>query len=68
MHEDYQAYLIRFQRSEGQPHWRARLEDAVSGEVRHFATERELLLYLMQILAVVPNAPDTSRSADTQNK
>lgn len=66
MHEDYQAYLVRFQRSEGQPRWRVRLENAVSGEVHHFATERELLRYLMQVLAVVPDAPDAN-PADAQN-
>ena len=65
MHEDYQAYLIRFQRSEGQPHWRGRLEDARSGEVRHFATEREMLRYLMQVLATVPDTPDANRSASS---
>jgi hypothetical protein len=65
MHEDYQAYLIRFQRSEGQPHWRVRLEDARSGEVRHFATEWEMLRYLTQILAIVPDAPDANRSASS---
>lgn len=48
---EYQAYLIRFQRSNGQTHWRVRLENVVSGEIRHFATERELLHYLMASLA-----------------
>lgn len=50
MSEDYQAYLLRFQRSHGQQYWRVRLENARNGEVKQFATEREALRYLLQML------------------
>lgn len=51
MPEDYQAYLLRFQRNHGQQYWRVRLENALNGEVKQFATEREALRYLLQMLA-----------------
>lgn len=51
MKQDYQAYLIRFQRGKGQAHWRAMLEDASSGEKLRFATELDLLRYVLKNLA-----------------
>ena len=47
----YQAYLLRLQRGQGQTHWRARLENAQTGEVLYFATEVKLLRYLAQMYA-----------------
>lgn len=46
----YQAYLIRFRRDEGQPHWRATLQNAQSGEVLNFANEDHLLNFLLETL------------------
>lgn len=54
MHKEYQAYLVRCQRGEGQPNYRVRLENAVTGEIIHFATAHELLSYLTQMLAIGP--------------
>ncbi len=54
MNGDYQAYLIRFQRGDGQVHWRVRLENASNGEILRFATERDLFHYLMDELEVIP--------------
>lgn len=51
MSDNYLAYMLRLKRSTGYPHWRATLENAHSGAVHHFATEEELLMYLMDILA-----------------
>ncbi|MCP5099528.1 MAG: hypothetical protein GY943_28565 [Chloroflexi bacterium] len=59
MKDDYQAYLLRFQRGEGQAHWRVYMENAVSGENRHFATEQELLRFLMHALAIMPDQANT---------
>ena len=51
MKSDYQAYLLRFQRTSNQTNWRVMLKDAVTGEMHHFAHEREALRYLLQMLA-----------------
>ena len=58
MNDNYLAYMLRLKRSERQPNWRATLENAHSGTVRHFASEEELLLYLMDRLAESPPASD----------
>ncbi|MGD8585108.1 MAG: hypothetical protein PVJ75_07150 [Chloroflexota bacterium] len=58
MNDNYLAYMLRLKRSERQPNWRATLENAHSGTVRHFASEEELLLYLMELLAGYPPASD----------
>ena len=50
MSKNYQAYLVRFQRSPQAVTWRATLENAHSPEVVQFATERELLLFLLHRL------------------
>jgi hypothetical protein len=54
--KNYHAYLIRFKRRETQPGWRATLENVHTRETRTFATERELLLYLLQILSEHPGS------------
>lgn len=51
MNDNYLAYLLRLKRSPGRPQWRATLENAHTGTVRHFASEEELLLFLMDRLA-----------------
>ena len=50
MENNYQAYLVRFQRLEDSGHWRATLENAHTQEVIQFASERELLLFLLRRL------------------
>ena len=55
MNENYCAYLIRFKRRENQSSWCATLENVHTRETLKFATERELLVYLLQILSEPPN-------------
>ncbi len=50
MDKNYQAFLLRLQRYTSTNHWRASLENAHTGEVSHFANEKELLLYLHNAL------------------
>ncbi len=52
MDSHYQSYLLRFQRGQTQAHWRATLENVHTRERLHFATEREMLLYLMKVLKI----------------
>jgi len=54
--KNYHAYLIRFKRREAQSSWCATLEDVHTRETRTFATERELLVYLLQILSEHPGS------------
>ena len=63
---DYQAFLLRLQRGQGQAQWRATLQNAQTGEILRFATERELLRYLMEILTAA--RPEmNNREADNIN-
>jgi hypothetical protein len=50
----YQAYLIRFQRTDDQTNWRTTLTNAQTNEVHHFATENEALRYLLTNLSEPP--------------
>lgn len=59
MEEDYRAYLLRFRRREGSASWLASLENAHTGEVLRFATERDLIVYLYQILSQSLISPTT---------
>ena len=47
MSEDYQAFLLRLQHVSSASRWRASLENAHTGEVFHFASERELIRFLL---------------------
>jgi hypothetical protein len=66
--KNYHAYLIRFKRREAQSSWCATLEDVHTREIRTFATERELLVYLLQTLSERPASPDSSADADIGTK
>ena len=66
--ENYHAYLIRFRRREAQSSWCASLEDVHTHETLMFATERELLVYLLQILSERPGPSDASADVDTGTK
>jgi hypothetical protein len=48
----YRAYLLRLQRGEGQPHWRATLQNAQTGELLRFATEQALVNHLLSTLSM----------------
>jgi hypothetical protein len=61
--ETHYQYLLRLQHGRDQAHWRAMVRDAATGDERHFATERELVRFLLttlhtpqSILAYRPNA------------
>lgn len=63
---EYLAFLLRLQRGQGQTQWRTSMQNAQTGEILHFATEREMLRYLMQVLMVT--APDLdSQEAESKN-
>ena len=46
----YRAYLVRFQRSDEHAHWRVTMQNAQTGEVVQFASERQLLSFLINSL------------------
>ncbi len=50
MTQEYQAYLLRFQREQNQVQWRSALQDVQTDEVQRFASERELIRYLLHKL------------------
>lgn len=58
MSTEYQAYLLRLRRSQGSDYWRATLQNAYTGEVVRFANEREMLRYLLEVLAIRPGGLD----------
>ena len=66
MSREYQAYLIRFERSSAQANWHVHVENAQSGETLHFATEWELLRFLMQALSLSLDSPPAKSEADTE--
>lgn len=54
----YQAYLIRFQRSDEKLPWRVTLKNTQNDEVKQFATEKEALRFLFALLtAPKPTQP-----------
>lgn len=66
MASEYQAFLLRLERSQGQPHWRASLEDAQTGEVLRFANERAMLLHLLRALDVTVLSGGTTSVPETE--
>jgi hypothetical protein len=50
MNKNYQAYLLRFRRSQDSEHWRGTVENAHTGEVVHFADEKAVMRYLWQLV------------------
>jgi hypothetical protein len=63
---EYLAYLLRLQRGQGQTNWRATMQNAQTGEVIRFVSERDLLRYLIQVLSITPSNSDT-QEVFTQN-
>lgn len=53
--KNYQAYLIRFQRSDEHSHWRVTLQNAQTGEVIQFATEQQVMSFLLKTLKRNPS-------------
>ncbi|MEM7116077.1 MAG: hypothetical protein AAF614_26790 [Chloroflexota bacterium] len=54
MTKQYEAYLVRLQRDEGQRHWRVTLINIHSGQQIHFRKEEALLAYLQRTLTENP--------------
>ena len=54
----YQAHLLRLQRGAGQPHWRITLQNAHTGELLKFTTEREFIQHMIHILDYEVNSKD----------
>ena len=48
--QQYKAFLLRLQRNEGQPQWRATIENAQTGERLRFADQNQMLRYLLNDL------------------
>lgn len=67
MSSDYQAYLLRIQRSSTQSAWRVTMENAHTGELLRFANKRDLLRYLMNNLMDETN-PTSNQSKDEESK
>ena len=63
---EYLAFLLRLQRGQGQTQWRASMQNAQTGEILRFATERELLRYLMQVL-MTAQTDLNGQEADSKN-
>ncbi len=55
MSKEYRAYLLRLTRNKNDSHWRVTMKDAHSDKQVHFATERELVLYLLKTLSIASN-------------
>jgi len=68
MDKNYQAYLVRFKRREIQPGWCATLENVHTRETLSFATERELLVYMLHALSERPNTTDTEADAEDESE
>jgi hypothetical protein len=68
MNSQYLAYLLRLQRAEGSAEWRAKLENVHTRETLTFATDRELLAYLLRILSERPSSPDTHVDSDNESE
>ncbi len=64
MTQEYQAYLLRFQREQNQVQWRSTLQNVQTDEVQRFASERELIRYLLHKLAE-STAVNTNEATDT---
>ena len=62
MSTQYKAFLLRLRRDTDQPHWRATLENAYTGELIRFANQNEMLRYLLQNL-VVPSSDSGQQNA-----
>ncbi len=60
MTQEYQAYLLRFQREQNQVQWRSTLQNVQTDEIQRFASERDLIRYLLNKLAE-STAVDTNK-------
>ncbi|MCA9917141.1 MAG: hypothetical protein KC445_04275, partial [Anaerolineales bacterium] len=64
--QQYKAFLLRLQRNEGQPQWRAIIENAQTGERLRFADQNQMLRYLLNDLTdISPAANKPTSQADS---
>ena len=49
--QQYKAFLLRLQRDEDHPQWRATIENAQTGERLRFADQNQMLRYLLNDLS-----------------
>lgn len=63
MKESYQAYLLRLQRGPGSAQWRVTVQNAHTGEVLRFGSEREMFRFLWLALKATP-AADARKSPE----
>ena len=68
MEETYQAYLLRLQRAQSNGRWRSTLENVHTGEVLHFATEREMITHLLGSLAQSIDSSPPPANSKNNNK
>ena len=59
MNDRYQAYLVRFNRSDQSESWRVTLQDVHTKKQHRFAREVDLFLFLLDRLS--PSAPSLNQ-------
>jgi len=64
MNDNYHAYLLRLKRSPGRSELRATVKNVHTGTVRHFASKKELLLFLLDRMDGDWNSPETDLGSD----
>ncbi|MCA9998488.1 MAG: hypothetical protein KDE09_09400 [Anaerolineales bacterium] len=58
--QQYKAFLLRLQRDEGHPNWRATIENAQTGETLRFANQNQMLRYLLNDLEPGDRSPNNA--------
>lgn len=64
MNDNYQAYLLRLQRSPGRPELRATVKNVHTGTVYHFAGKKELMHFLLDRMVGDWNSPESDLGSD----
>ncbi|MCA9963882.1 MAG: hypothetical protein KC423_06560 [Anaerolineales bacterium] len=68
MGNNYQAFLLRLQRTEGGGRWRSSLQNVQTGETFHFATEQEMITHLLDSLTQVKSLPTIVATAEMKSQ
>lgn len=63
--QQHKAFLLRLQRDEGYPQWRATIENAQTGEQLRFADHHQMLRYLLNDLGEKPSTANDSASRES---
>lgn len=56
MENNYQAFLLRLQRTDSNGRWRSTLQNVQTGEILRFANEQEMIKHLLESLAQMNEA------------